>query len=214
MKPGRDPNVARNKILITGFRLYTEKTIESVSYQMIAEEAGVGPATVVRHFPRKQDLVIAIATWMWQGVWAHIEGIRPETTLPEFSAFQRMEFFMDRLILLYQTQPEVLKFSVSFDTYVQQENLSDEQLTDYHRAVSPLQSRFHLFYLQAQRDHSVRTDIDEDTLFHVTLYTMLSVAGRYACGITWPKTSKDEALQNLKIVKDMVLTYCKGGNAE
>jgi len=214
MKPGRDPNVARSKIIATGFRLYTEKTIDSVAYQAIADEAGVGLATVVRHFPKKQDLVVAIATWMWQGVWAQIEDIRPEAQLPEFTAYQRMEFFMDRIILLYQQQPEVLKFSVAFDTYVQQEHLSDEQLADYIRAVSPLRSRFRLFYRQAQIDHSVRTDIDEDSYFQATLYTMLSTAGRYACGLAWPRSSKDECTKALTLLKDMILTYCKGGNAK
>ena len=53
------------KILETAFRIFVEKKIEPVSMGEIAKEAGVGRATVFRHYQKKLELVIAVCTnWM------------------------------------------------------------------------------------------------------------------------------------------------------
>ena len=58
---------ARNKkIRDTAFRVFVERKIEGVSMGDIAEEAGVGRATLFRSYPTKTDLVIAVCAAKWK----------------------------------------------------------------------------------------------------------------------------------------------------
>jgi AcrR family transcriptional regulator len=50
---------ARQRILQTAFRLFYAQGIRGVGVDTIIAEAGVAKATFYRHFPRKDDLVVA-----------------------------------------------------------------------------------------------------------------------------------------------------------
>ena len=61
------------KILETAFRIFVEKKIEPVSMGEIAKEAGVGRATVFRHYQNKLELVIAVCTAQWQAYFDKLD---------------------------------------------------------------------------------------------------------------------------------------------
>ncbi len=208
MQRGRDPRKTQNTLIDTAFKLYSEKTIESVTYQEISNTCGISMATIFRHYPHKQDLVIAVGTKMWQRVWGDVEMVRPTEDLPKLKAVQRLEFFMDFIISLYQLDPRVLRFNAGFDSYARREQLSAEQLKGYYDAVEPLRERFHWLYERAKVDHTMRTDIPEEQLFFATLYAMLSTAGRMASVPVWPVRTEEDCMQALKQVKAMIMQYC------
>jgi AcrR family transcriptional regulator len=66
----------RRKLLEAGYRLFTGKTIDGVSLEMVAKEAGIGVATLYRYFGSKTDLAIAVSVWKWQ---EYLEQIRHRT---------------------------------------------------------------------------------------------------------------------------------------
>ena len=57
--------IRRVEFLETGFRLFSEKTIESVTLPQIAEAAGYGAATLYRYYDKKHGFVVAVAAWEW-----------------------------------------------------------------------------------------------------------------------------------------------------
>ena len=60
----------QKKILETAFRVFSERTIESVTMTDIAKEAGVGIATLYRYYSTKPKLVLAIVA-MCLAVFQH-----------------------------------------------------------------------------------------------------------------------------------------------
>src|ERR671910_673064 len=57
--PPAKPSAARERLLETAARIFYAEGINTVGVQRIVEEAGVTLATFYRHFPSKQDLVLA-----------------------------------------------------------------------------------------------------------------------------------------------------------
>lgn len=57
--PGPRPSAARTRILDTVDRLFYDEGIRSVGVHRVVDEAGVTRVTLYRHFPAKDDLVVA-----------------------------------------------------------------------------------------------------------------------------------------------------------
>jgi AcrR family transcriptional regulator len=53
------PSAARERILQTAFRLFYAKGLRAVGVDLIIAESGVAKATFYKHFPAKDDLVVA-----------------------------------------------------------------------------------------------------------------------------------------------------------
>ena len=66
--PGR-PSAARQRILDTAFRLFYARGIRGVGVDTIIAESGVAKATFYKHFPAKDDLVLAYLDKI-DGVWS------------------------------------------------------------------------------------------------------------------------------------------------
>lgn len=208
MQRGRDATKTKKLLIETAYQLYSTKTIESVTYQEISNTCGISMATIFRHYPHKQDLVIAVATAMWHRVWEMMRQEKSARTLEKYSAIRRLEYMLDSTIRLFKKEPGLLRLNADFDSYTLKEKMSAEQLKDYYDAVAPIRESFIWMYDKAAEDHTVRTDIAAKELFYDSVYTMISSAGRYACGTIWPQRSSSECVKSLEHLKTMILAYC------
>ena len=89
----RDPTVsrpapARDRILDTSYELFSRRGVRAVGVDEVIERAGVAKATLYRHFPSKDDLVVAFLerreerwTIGWVETEARRRGSSPEEQL-------------------------------------------------------------------------------------------------------------------------------------
>ena len=85
----------RERIVEAAMRLHDEKGVVPTTFAEIAERAGVGPATVSRHFPTLGDLVRACGAHVWQ-------EMRPPTPDAVASVFAEAKTGRDRLVRLVE----------------------------------------------------------------------------------------------------------------
>jgi AcrR family transcriptional regulator len=77
---------ARERILDTAYELFSRRGIRSVGVDEVIERAGVAKATLYRHFPSKDDLVLAFLERRercWTRDWVEAEARRGGTTPEE-----------------------------------------------------------------------------------------------------------------------------------
>ena len=67
--PTLRPSAARERILDTAFALFYARGIRAVGVDLIIAESGVAKATFYRHFPAKDDLVVAYLDKV-DGIWS------------------------------------------------------------------------------------------------------------------------------------------------
>ncbi len=65
-KRAEDRDQTRERILQATMQLHDEQGVAPTTFTQIAERAGVGAATVYRHFPKLGDLVMACGAHVWQ----------------------------------------------------------------------------------------------------------------------------------------------------
>jgi len=63
------PSAARDRILETAFALFYARGIRAVGVDLIIAESGVAKATFYKHFPAKDDLVVAYLDKV-DGIWS------------------------------------------------------------------------------------------------------------------------------------------------
>ena len=86
---------ARERILETAYELFSRRAVRDVGIDEVIERAGVAKATLYRHFPSKDDLVIAFLERReerWTLAWVEAEARRRGTT-PEEQLLAIFELF-------------------------------------------------------------------------------------------------------------------------
>ena len=86
---------ARERILGAAYELFSRRAIRDVGIDEVIERAGVAKATLYRHFPSKDDLVIAFLERReerWTVAWVEAEARRRGTT-PEEQLLAIFELF-------------------------------------------------------------------------------------------------------------------------
>ncbi len=191
----------KREIMDAAFRVFTERSIDKVTMNDVADAAGIGVATVYRHFKTKPDLVLALGARVWRDYMAaHAQTAPQDGSCPASRVY---EFFLDSFIDLYLNHRELLRFNQMFNIYVRGEDLSPEQLASYNAVIAALAERFHTVYEQARSDGSLRLETPEKEMFSTTLHLMLAAATRYAVGLVYDGGVPPE--KELALLKDMLM---------
>jgi len=198
--------IRRRQLLEAGFKLFSRYGIERVKLQQVADETGVGIATLYKYYQNKVNLVIEISTYLWKNVWDEYNQRIPREQLNCYNSYQIVESYIDLIITIYKEQPEILRFSGFFKTYM---NIEDVARVDnmHLNALKPISDLFHTLYEKAKEDNSIRTDIDEQELFTALAISMLGIAERYALGIVWAGHDDNNYLNELLLLKNMMLSW-------
>jgi len=195
----------RIDVMEKGFKMFAERSIESVSMQQIADHVGCGIATLYRYFDKKQGYVVAIATWKWEQFQKEYRKHMKNTD--KMTALEKFTFYLDSFLELYRNHRDLLRYNQMFNIYVQSEKLDAETMTPYQEMIDQLKAWFHEMYVKAQADHTLKTDLSEQEMFSATLHLMLAVVTRYAIGLVYQSGSDPE--KELELQKELLLTRFK-----
>lgn len=195
----------QERMLREGFRLFSEKAIEPVSMQEVADAAGIGIATLYRYFNTKLIFVIAIGARKWAEYAGRIEQTRKEKRTASMTAAEELEFYLDCYIDLYKNHKALLRFNQNFNNYVQHEGASAEQLRPYLEAIGVFDRFFSELYEKGKLDGTIRTDLPEDKMFAATSHIMLAVAVRYAQGLLYASENEADRAGEYELLKRMML---------
>ena len=195
----------RELMLSTGFKLFAEKGIEAVPMQEIANECGLGIATLYRYYNTKLALVIAIGTRKWEDFGKFINKKRVKEDTEHMDAATELEFYLDCYVVLYKKHKDLLRFNQDFNNYVQHEGATPEQLRSYLEAIGAFAAMFHGVYEKGKRDGTIRTSLPEKRMFAATSHIMLAVAVRFAQGLLWAPGNEADRTEDYLLLKQMIL---------
>ena len=201
--------IKRNDFLAKSYELFTKKNIESVSMIEVAEKCGYGTTTLYRYFPSKPILVVAVATWIWDKTIKENQERRSIRDFSGMTAVEIFEFYLESFILLYRNKRDLLRFNQFFNIYIQSEGIDQEVLKPYRDIIEGLKVGFHVMYMKAEQDHTIRTDETEEEMFSTTLHLMLAAVTRYAVGLVYIPESGFDAEKELEKMKDALLMRYK-----
>ena len=195
----------REAMLREGFRLFSEKGIEAVSMQEVADACGLGVATLYRYYNTKIALVIDIGTQKWREFGEFIKSEQQKRKTDKMIAAEEFEFYLLCYTLLYRDHKDLLRFNQDFNNCVKHESVSKEQLAPYIKSISAFAEMFHGVYEKGKADKTIRTDLPEDKMFAATSHIMLAVAVRYAQGLVYAAEREEDRTEEYELLKRMIL---------
>lgn len=191
--------VRMRRALETGFRLFAEKGIDPVTMPEIADASGVTRPSLYRYFSTKPELVIAIGTWKWQ---EYIDGSRqrfPAQVRERMSAREYVETYLDVFLDLYRNHRDLLRFNHYFNSYIEKEHVTPEQMRPYREMIEDLVRRFHGPFARSG-DGTLRPGLSEKSVMSSIIHIMLAAVTRYAVGLAYvmPGTNPEDELVLLR----------------
>ena len=195
----------RKEFLEKGFELFSEKSIEAVTLQNVADASGHGIATLYRYFTSKSHFLVEMASWKWGEFFKQNRKRRPSESFDGMTAAEMLEFYLDSFLEVYRNHRQLLKFNQLFNVYLRSEGVNEEHQTIYLGLMKPATDLFHLIYEKAKLDNTVRTDIPESEMLSTTLHLMLAAVTRYAVGLVYePKEGFDD-MKELETLKELLM---------
>ncbi|WP_256337931.1 TetR/AcrR family transcriptional regulator [Paenibacillus sp. 276b] len=153
--------------------IFASNSFEQATMQDIAKEANLGIATIFRYFPKKEQLIVAVASDIVQ---TEIE-VFSNIVHGSGTCYEKLNHIFDAFIFFQRTEDRSSsKLIEAFECYVA---LSKEPLEDIDLYRAQYDSLIALFTELAELgklDGSVRTDINTVN----TLLTMIHVFGNFS----------------------------------
>ena len=188
------------RILDAGFCIFSEMSIDKVSMANVANKAGIGIATLYRHYRTKPELVVAVGTHVWSNFIRDYTPIRNDDKM---TAVEELEFFLDSFLELYKNHKKLLCFNQFFNIYIRNEAVPKKALNSYNEMVDKLAMRFHRTYVKGECDKTLCTEMSEKAMFLSIVHLMLAAVTRYAIGLVYEKDS--ESYKELILLKNMIM---------
>ena len=204
-KDGIEMTARRERMLAAGFRLFSERGIQPVTMQDIADACDVGVATVYRYFNTKLSLVIAVGTREWEKIAEEARRTAQARGTAGMTAAQQFEFFLDFYLVLYREHKDLLRFNQFFNNFVQHEGATQAELLPYLQVVGGFADMFHGLYERGRADGTLRTDVSEDEMFTVSTHIMLAVVVRFAQGLLYSAENEQDRTRECLLLKRMLL---------
>ena len=194
----------RRKLLEAGYRLFTGKTIDGVSLEMVAKEAGIGVATLYRYFGNKTDLAIAVSVWKWQ---EYLEQIRQRTDVErqDLTGAENFIVYLDSFLSLYRDHRDLLRYNQFFNVYLQRAGADKARMAPYEQVIAGFADLFRMIWEKGAEDGTLRTEIPWKQAFSATMHMMLAAVTRYAVGLAYQPEGGCGPEEELALLRDMMV---------
>ena len=203
----------QKNILETAFRVFSERTIESVTMTDIAKEAGIGIATLYRYYSTKPKIVMAVCVDAWKN-YSREQNIFSDSDLPDdLTAAEDFEMYLDSFIELYRHHKDILRFNQFFNVYIQNQDVTVEDMKELNNFIYQLRDKFELLYQKGKKDGTLCCDVSGSRIFSLTIHLMLAAVTRYAVGLVYIEDCdpEEELLQQKKMLMQEFTAVSEAG---
>lgn len=159
-------NERRKAIIMSAFKLFCEKGIESVSVVEIAKESGVGETTIYRYFENKTTLVLEAFVKLWDMIMRQIEDFAEGyDNYNSLTGYEQISVWIDTFRLLYQNNADFILFSYEAKLYLLRNNVKLDSLQQ-DILMNPIKGPFLLALEKGKKDGSIPVTEESENVFY------------------------------------------------
>ena len=155
-----------DKAVEVSAQLFLKNGIEAVKMTDIADESGIGVATLYRYFGTKNGITIAAMTYMWNELNKMFSGIFESDVFLAQSGIKQVSDLMRMFVVLYEAHPGFMKLLSEFDLMLISENIPKHDLKEYEKSIINFYPVFEKAYMTGIADGTVR-EIPNLRLFYL-----------------------------------------------
>lgn len=163
----------RNYVIETATNLVLSRPLSRVTVRDVAQEAGVGEATVYRYFSTKTSLIVACAL--------KLQGEVSQYFLREskpVDGYTKLVKFYASYVDLFAFRPELYRFLYEFDAYCVEQRVKG--LDEYSDNLDVFRDAYLAAYREGVEDGSVRKIPNPELFYYASTHAVLSLAKKLA----------------------------------
>lgn len=148
-------NKRMKSIIEAAGKVFSEKGFEKTTMQDIANEENIGVATVFRYFPKKDDLIVAVAVNILEAYLSTFQYV----AAADGTSLEKIESLFDYFIA--DIEPENLATTQLLETFESYASTSLKELGDYTEYIKvreDILSALSLIFEEGRLDGSIRSD--------------------------------------------------------
>ena len=186
-------------------RLFLERGIASVKMTDVAEESGVGVATLYRHFSTKTDLAIEAATLLWGSFHASFRELVATSSFDAENGLGKLRLILDQYRIAYRDHPDFVSFLDEFDRFVLDERVDAARLAAYGSEVNAFYPVLEEAYRLGRSDGSIVREVDFGIFFQAIAHALMGVAEKLVRGEVLPTDDFSHGEEELECIVEMAI---------
>ena len=190
-------------------QLFLKNGIDSVKMTDIADECGIGVATLYRWFGTKNGITIAAMTYMWNELNKMFSGIFESEVFLSQSGIKQLNDLMRMFIVLYEAHPGFMRLLSEFDLLLISENIPKKDLKEYERSIINFYHVFENSYMMGIADGTVR-EIPDIRMFYLSFaHTLMELSKKLIQGELLPNDDFSHAEEELSMIIEAAVFFLK-----
>lgn len=200
MRDARD-----NQIIACAANLFLQNGLEQVKMVDIAGSAGVGVATLYRHFSTKTSIAVCAATLMWRQFNLMIRELVESDAFLACNGLSRLRFLLEEYKNAYLAYGDFVFFLDTFDHMVVNQQIRREELEEYGREVDSFYLIFADAYALGRSDGSILREVEFRPFYLALAHALIGVAQKLRRGEIIPSDDFSNAQLELQCIIDMAM---------
>ncbi len=202
-------NKRYEKAVEVSAQLFLKNGIDSVKMTDIADECGIGVATLYRWFGTKNGITIAAMTYMWNELNKMFSGIFESEVFLSQSGIKQLNDLMRMFIVLYEAHPGFMRLLSEFDLLLISENIPKKDLKEYERSIINFYPVFENSYMMGIADGTVR-EIPDIRMFYLSFaHTLMELSKKLIQGELLPNDDFSHAEEELSMIIEAAVFFLK-----
>lgn len=160
--------------------LFLEKGIDEVKMTDIAENCGIGVASLYRYFETKTEIVIRAGSILWKNINADFLDYMKKDKSSE--GLDSLNYALNYYKILFLKHSDFIKFLDDFDRLMISEKVPSENLKDYEASVVNFYDQIKAAYDRGVTDGSVRKVDDLLLIYTAITHSLISVSQKFIRG--------------------------------
>jgi AcrR family transcriptional regulator len=185
--------------------LFMQHGIDGVKMVDIARAAGVGVATVYRHFSTKVHVASLAAELLWEKFNERLHELVESDWFLQLNGLGRLQALLEGYCDAYSEQRSFVKFIDEFDRLILAGELSEEELEQYGRQIDSFYVIFEDAYAMGRQDGSIRRGIDFRRFYVALAHALMGVAQKLGRGEIIPSDDFSCGVEELRGIVNMAL---------
>ncbi|MBR5090148.1 MAG: TetR/AcrR family transcriptional regulator [Ruminiclostridium sp.] len=189
--------------------LFIEHGIESVKMTDIAEQSGVGVATLYRYFGTKTGIAIDAMTFLWNDLRSLFGGIFDSDGFTKQPGIKQIQDLLRMFVVLFTAHKGFLRLLGEFDRFIIHENVPREELEEYESSVIDFYPVVERAYRKGLDDGTMH-EINDFRLFYMTYaHALTEMCKKFIEGEILPSDDFSGAENELELLIDCAVSYLK-----
>ena len=189
--------------------LFLKNGIANVKMTDIAEESGIGVATLYRYFGTKTSITIAAMTYLWNQINDMFSEVFESEIFLSQRGIKQINDLMRMFIVLYNAHPDFMKLLEEFDLFLAKEKVPKDELKGYDKSIINFYPIFEKAYNAGVADGTIR-EVKNIRLFYLSYaHALLEMCKKLTQGELLPSDNFAFAESELETLIETVIYYLK-----